>query len=136
MSAERVGAINRGVEPTGEERVHRGRESFAATPPLQLKIAQRPVRNRIQRLRDLADSLFRETESLARDKEFAEESNRLQTLNVSEGIDFYDEVQRFETGLIRLALDQTRGHQAQAARLLKIKPTTLNSKIKLYGIEY
>jgi DNA-binding NtrC family response regulator len=136
MSAERVGAINRGVEPTGEERVHRVRESLAATPPLQLKMAQRPVRNRVQRLVDLANSLFRETESLARDKEFAEESNRLQTLNLSEGIDFYNEVQRFETGLIRLALDQTRGHQAQAARLLKIKPTTLNSKIKLYGIEY
>ena len=136
MSAERVGAINRGVESTGEERVRRVRESFAATPPLQLKIAQRPVRNRIQRLLDLADSLFRETESLARDKEFAKESNRLQTLNLSQGIDFYEEVQRFETGLIRLALDQTRGHQARAARLLNIKPTTLNSKIKLYGIEY
>ena len=136
MSAERIGAINRGGESTAEERARRVRESFAATPPLQLKIAQRPVRNRIQRLLDLADSLFRETESLARDKEFAEEANRLQTLNLSQGIDFYDEVQRFETGLIRLALDQTRGHQAQAARLLKIKPTTLNSKIKLYGIEY
>lgn len=136
MSAERIGTINRGVETTGEERVRRVRESFAATPPLQLKIAQRPVRNRLQRLLDLADSLFRETESLARDKQFAEETNRLQTLNLSQGIDFYEEVQRFETGLIRLALDQTRGHQAQAARLLQIKPTTLNSKIKLYGIEY
>jgi DNA-binding NtrC family response regulator len=136
MRAERVDAINRGGESTGQERVHREQESFAATTPLQLKIAQRPVRNRIQRLLDLADSLFRETESLARDKEFAEESNRWQTLNLSKGIDFYDEVQRFETGLIRLALDQTRGHQARAARLLHIKPTTLNSKIKLYGIEY
>jgi len=136
MSVERIGAINPSGESTAEERARRVRESFAATPPLQLKIAQRPVRNRIQRLLDLADSLFRETESLARDKEFAEESNRLQTLNLSQGIDFYDEVQRFETGLIRLALDQTRGHQAKAARLLHIKPTTLNSKIKLYGIEY
>jgi DNA-binding NtrC family response regulator len=136
MSAERIGAINRSVESNGESRAPRTQESFAATSPLQLKIAQRPVRNRIQRLLDLADSLFRETESLARDKAFAEESNRLQTLNVSEGIDFYEEVERFETGLIRLALDQTRGHQAQAARLLHIKPTTLNSKIKLYGIEY
>ena len=136
MSAERIGAINRGGESTAEESARRVRESFATTPPLQLKIAQRPVRNRIQRLLDLADSLFRETESLARDKEFAEEANRLQTLNLSQGIDFYDEVQRFETGLIKLALDQTRGHQAQAARLLHIKPTTLNSKIKLYGIEY
>lgn len=138
MSAERVGAINPGVESTGERREHREsrvQESFAATP-LQLKIAQRPLRNRVQRLLDLTDSLWRETESLARDKAFTEESNRLQSMSLAEGIDFYDEVQRFETGLIRLALDQTRGHQAQAAKLLHIKPTTLNSKIKLYGIEY
>ncbi len=80
MSAERVGTIDRGVESTGDERARRVRESFATTAPLQLKIARRPVRNRIQRLLDLADSLFRETESLARDKAFAEESNRLQTL--------------------------------------------------------
>jgi len=136
MGAERVGTINRGVESTSERRAPAVRESFEGTSPLQLKITQRPIRNRIQRLLDLTDSLFRETESLARDKAFAEESQRLQNLNLSEGIDFYDEVQRFETGLIRLALDQTRGHQARAARLLHIKPTTLNSKIKLYGIEY
>jgi DNA-binding NtrC family response regulator len=136
MSAERIGAINRDAESTEEHRAHGVGESLAASLPLQLKIAQRPIRNRTQRLLDLAHSLFRETESLARDKAFAEESNRLQTLNLSQGIDFYDEVQRFETGLIRLALDQTRGHQAKAARLLHIKPTTLNSKIKLYGIEY
>lgn len=136
MNPERVGANNRGVESTGEHRAQQGRESFATTSPLQLKVAHRPVRNRVQRLLDLADSLFRETESLARDKAFAEDSNRLQTLNLSEGVDFYEEVQRFETGLIRLALDQTHGHQARAARLLSIKPTTLNSKIKLYGIEY
>jgi DNA-binding NtrC family response regulator len=144
MSAERVGAINPGVELPGKhgehheprERHEGAPESFAATPTLQLKIAQWPVRNRVHRLLDLAASLLRETESLARDKAFTEESNRLQSLNVSEGIDFYGEVERFETGLIRLALDQTHGHQAQAARLLRIKPTTLNSKIKLYGIQY
>ena len=135
MSAERVGAINLGVESTGDHRDHRVREPFGAAP-LQLKIAQRPVLNRVQRLLDIADTLLRETETLARYKAFTEESSRLQSLNLSVGIDFYDEVQRFETGLIRLALDQTRGHQAKAARLLHIKPTTLNSKIKLYGIEY
>ena len=139
MSAEQVGAINPRVESNGERREHREprvQESFAAIPPLQLKIAQRPVRNRVQRLLDLADSLLRETELLARDKAFTEEANRLQALSLSAGIDFYDEVRRFETGLIRLALDQTRGHQAQAAKLLHIKPSTLNSKIKLFGIEY
>jgi len=105
-----------------------------STPRLQ--IARRPELNRVQRLLEIAGTLLRETETLARDKAFTEESNRLQALNVSEGIDFYDEVRRFETGLIRLALDQTGGHQARAAQLLHIKPTTLNSKIKLYSIEY
>ncbi|MEP6818118.1 MAG: helix-turn-helix domain-containing protein [bacterium] len=136
MSAERVAASNREVESKGEHREHRMQESSASSLPLQQKIAQRPARNRFKRLLDLADSLLRETDSLARDHAFTEKSTRLQTLSFSEGIDFYDEVKRFETGLIRLALDHTRGHQAQAARLLRIKPTTLNSKIKLYGIEY
>ena len=94
------------------------------------------MRNRVQRLLDLADSLLKQTEALALDQAFAEETNRFHALNLAAGIDFYNEVERFETSLIRLALDQTRGHQAQAAKLLNIKPTTLNSKIKLYGIEY
>ena len=136
MSAERVAAINPEVESKGKHREHRLPESFATMSPVQLKIAQRPVRGRLQRLLELADSLLRETDSLTNDQAFTEESNRWQSLNISQGIDFYDEVKRFETGLIRLALDHTRGHQAQAARLLCIKPTTLNSKIKLYRIEY
>jgi DNA-binding protein Fis len=123
------------MEPAGEYREHTASESQPSLSQLQL-IARRPERNRVQRLRELADTLLRETETLARDKAFSDESNRFNALNFSEGVDFYDEVQRFETGLIRLALDQTGGHQARAAQLLGIKPTTLNSKIKLYGIEY
>lgn len=140
MGAERVGAIGSENEPAVESssqhqnlRLH---ETFTAAAPTQLKIAERPVRSRVQRLLDLTHSLLKETESLARDKAFTAESNRLQSLNLSEGIDFYNEVERFESGLIRLALDQTHGHQARAAKLLHIKPTTLNSKIKSYGIEY
>lgn len=135
MSAERVGAINLGTEAAAEAHEHWEPEGEAASP-LHLKIAKRPVRNRVQRLLDLTDSLVRETNLLVRDQVFNEESLRLQTLNLAEGIDFYEVVQRFETSLIQLALNQTRGHQAQAAKLLHIKPTTLNSKIKLYGIEY
>ncbi|HEV7680869.1 MAG TPA: helix-turn-helix domain-containing protein [Pyrinomonadaceae bacterium] len=138
MSAERIGVIDPGVGVTGKHLEHNeaAERRVPESTSVQLKVAQWPVRNRVQRLLDLAASLLRETESLARDKAFTEESNRLQSLNVADGIDFYDEVQRFETGLIRLALDQTHGHQAQAARLLHIKPTTLNSKIKLYQIQY
>ena len=101
-----------------------------------LRIAEKPERNAVQRLIELANSLVREAQTLAGDKALAEESQRLQGLNFSEGIDFFGEVKQFETSLIKLALARTGGHQARAAKLLNIKPTTLNSKIKLYGIEH
>lgn len=49
-------------------------------------------------------------------------------------ISLQDEVQRFETDLIRTALEKTGGNQARAARLLGVKHTTLNAKIKRYRI--
>jgi DNA-binding NtrC family response regulator len=56
-------------------------------------------------------------------------------IDLSRGINFYDEVRRFEIDLIRRALDQTGGHQSRAARLLGMNATTLNSKIKTYNIQ-
>ncbi|MCY7376940.1 MAG: sigma-54 dependent transcriptional regulator [Pyrinomonadaceae bacterium] len=55
-------------------------------------------------------------------------------IDISRGVNFYDEVRRFETDLIRRSLDQTGGHQSRAARLLGLNATTLNSKIKSYNI--
>ena len=57
------------------------------------------------------------------------------SVDVSRGVNFYDEVRRFEIDLIRRALDQTGGHQSRAARLLGMNATTLNSKIKTYNIQ-
>jgi len=110
--------------------------SLRPAGPAPLKMTERPVRNRVQRLADLAHILVREAETLASDKTFTDESNKLRSLNIAEGIDFYDEVTRFEVSLIKLALERAGRNQAAAARLLHIKPTTLNFKIKLYGIEY
>ena len=101
----------------------------------QLRIAEKPMQSKVHRLVELAYTLLREAEFLARDKSFSDEMSRIQSLDMTEGLDFYSEVQRFEIGLIRRALEQTAGNQAKAARLLSIKPTTLNSKIKLYHIE-
>ncbi len=56
-------------------------------------------------------------------------------VEIRRGIDFYDEVRRFEVDLIRRALEQTGGHQSRAARLLGMNATTLNSKIKTYNIQ-
>ena len=54
--------------------------------------------------------------------------------DISRGVNFYEEVRRFEVDLIRRALEQTGGHQSRAARLLGMNATTLNSKIKTYNI--
>jgi DNA-binding NtrC family response regulator len=56
--------------------------------------------------------------------------------DISRGVNFYDEVRRFEIGIIRSALEQTGGHQSRAARLLGMNATTLNSKIKTYNIQW
>ena len=110
--------------------------ALRASGPQPLKIAERPARNRVQDLVDLGHTLLREAETLASDKTFTEESNKFRSLNIAEGVDFYDEVMRFEVSLIQLALERSGRNQAAAARLLHIKPTTLNFKIKLYRIEY
>ena len=75
-------------------------------------------------LKDLALALLNEVQTLGDD----------QSLNPANAVDFYDEVRRFEIELITRALKQTGGHQMRAARLLNVKVTTLNSKIKRYNI--
>jgi DNA-binding NtrC family response regulator len=55
-------------------------------------------------------------------------------IDLSEGISFYDEVNRFQIELIRRALQITGGHQSRAAKLLRMNTTTLNSKIRYYNI--
>lgn len=60
--------------------------------------------------------------------------NQAPIVDVRRGVDFYDEVRRFEIDLIQRALVFTSGSQVRAARLLNMKVTTLNSKIKHYDI--
>jgi|GraSoiStandDraft_23_1057293.scaffolds.fasta_scaffold375040_2 transcriptional regulator with GAF, ATPase, and Fis domain len=55
--------------------------------------------------------------------------------DVQKGINFYDEVRRFEVNLIKQALLYTNGKQTAAAGLLNMNATTLHSKIKFYRIE-
>jgi DNA-binding NtrC family response regulator len=55
-------------------------------------------------------------------------------IDLSRGISFYDEVNRFQIELIRRALEVTGGHQSRAAKLLGMNTTTLNSKIRYYNI--
>ena len=58
----------------------------------------------------------------------------IQSVDIKNGARFSDEVRQFEVSLIRTALGRTSGSQTRAAKLLGLKPTTLNAKIKRYGI--
>jgi DNA-binding NtrC family response regulator len=55
--------------------------------------------------------------------------------DLSTGVDFYEEVTRFEVGLIKQSLRLASGSQIKAAKMLNLKPTTLNNKIKVYKID-
>ena len=78
---------------------------------------------RLNTLRETVLQLLEEVESLAISK----------PIDVKNGVRFSDEVRQFEVSLIRTALGRT-GSQTRAAKLLGLKPTTLNAKIKRYGI--
>ena len=79
---------------------------------------------RLNTLRETVLQLLEEVESLAISK----------PVDIKRGARFSDEVRQFEVSLIRTALGRTSGSQTRAARLLGLKPTTLNAKIKRYGI--
>ena len=82
------------------------------------------MENRLEALRVLSNSILREVEALKKAKNIV----------LPGKINLADEVQRFEKDLIHCALLRTGGKQRQAARLLNVKVTTLNAKIKRYGI--
>ena len=88
-------------------------------------IDEATLSNHVEVLKDLAQALIREIDRL----------RHAQLPDVTQGVNFYEEVERFEINLIRSALERTSGHQTRAARLLGINVTTLNHKIKRYGID-
>jgi DNA-binding NtrC family response regulator len=49
-------------------------------------------------------------------------------------VPFDEAVRRFEASLIRRALEQARGNQTRASRILGVRVTTLSSMVKRLGI--
>jgi DNA-binding NtrC family response regulator len=83
------------------------------------------LNSRLDALREIARALMTELETLGRAAPAAAGKIRLD-----------DEVKRFEIDLIRAALDKTHGNQSRASRILGVKKTTLNAKIKRYRIQH
>jgi DNA-binding NtrC family response regulator len=89
-----------------------------------LRIREGALPDQIKSLREITLSLLTELESLG----------SLTAPPPETTLKLEDEVRRFEIALIRAALIKTKGNQARAARLLGVKHTTLNAKIKRYQL--
>jgi DNA-binding NtrC family response regulator len=82
------------------------------------------VDDRISTLRQTVLQLLQEVESLT----------VAAPVGLKAGARLDEEVKQFEMNLIRTALGRTAGSQTRAAKLLGLKLTTLNAKIKRYHI--
>ncbi|HEX6190362.1 MAG TPA: helix-turn-helix domain-containing protein [Pyrinomonadaceae bacterium] len=90
--------------------------------------------DRLKKMRDLASELLEESEALEHEGELAEASHTIATLSANTAINFFEEVRQFEVRLINRALKLAGGNQARAAQLLGLGTTTLNYKVKTYGL--
>lgn len=110
---------------TAERANHRPRVEYALVETDITDLAQ--AASRIEALRSLILIFLREVDSL---KKVVGPRSRKK----GDPIKLDREIDAFEASLIRDALVKTKGNQRDAARLLSIKPTTLNAKIKRLGI--
>jgi DNA-binding NtrC family response regulator len=90
--------------------------SRAIPPSLELQIGA---------LKEVAQGLLRQLDLLNHGNH-TEQSLEFRNLQ--------DEVREFEIELINTALSKTQGNQRKAAKLLGLKVTTLNAKMKRYKI--
>jgi DNA-binding NtrC family response regulator len=94
------------------------------------------TRERVRGLKELVFNMLKEVQGLEHDELVSELTSPQNSfkLDIEKGIKFDDVVRQFETNIIQQALSITGGNQARAARLLGIKPNTLNYKVKLYNL--
>jgi DNA-binding NtrC family response regulator len=93
------------------------------------------LEDRIRQLLLIARALASEIESLRAELAANRFADHGQALDLDkDGIDFYREIEDYEIALIKGALDRCGGNQTHAAKLLHLKSTTLNAKMKHYGM--
>jgi len=100
------------------------------TDPENGKSSSVQLNDRIKILKEVSVALSAAAEVL----EHTRSTDLYHTMDMENGIDFNDEVRRFEINLIQRALKESAGNQKKAAGLLNLKHTTLHTKIKRYEI--
>jgi DNA-binding NtrC family response regulator len=116
---------DRARQKNGDRTESRPRPEYALVETDITDLAQ--AASRIDALRSLILIFLREVDSL---KKVVGPRPRKK----GDPIRLDSEVDAFEAALIRDALVKSKGNQRDAAKLLSIKPTTLNAKMKRLGI--
>ncbi len=91
---------------------------------MERKLWQYSTTPRMSIVKQLLNKLLEELEAV----------NETERLNLGEDFNLYEQTKRFEIDMIRHALFLTNNNQRGAARMLGVNYTTLNSKLKRYGI--
>jgi PAS domain S-box-containing protein len=104
----------------------------AADEPLHSALTSGRTLRSQQVLKNLVVALAAAVEVLDQ----GQQPESLPAIDLSGGIEFYDEVSRFEMSLIERALRMARGSQRKAAKLLGINSTTLHTMLKRYRIDH
>lgn len=92
---------------------------------IERKLWQYSTTPRMSIVKQLLNKLLEELETV----------NETEKVKFGEDFNLYDQIKNFEIDMIRHALYLTGNNQRVAARMLGINYTTLNSKVKRYGIE-
>ncbi len=88
------------------------------------------MQNQLEALKSLSFLFIREINSLEQTQAALEEE-----IGNDQPICLLIELQRFEAKMIRCALIRAMGNQTKAAKLLGMKVTTLNMKLRRYKID-
>ena len=92
---------------------------------IERKLWQYSTTPRMSIVKQLLNKLLEELETV----------NESEKVNFTDDFNLYDQIKKYEIDMIRHALYLTNNNQRVAARMLGINYTTLNSKVKRYGIE-
>jgi len=101
-----------------------GTDGLSLKSQASVHLREATIDNRLDSLKEIALALLSEVENL-RGSQRSGADRRLKLQEV---------VRRFESELIRTALERTGGNQSSAAKVLGVRHTTLNAKIKRYKI--
>jgi DNA-binding NtrC family response regulator len=125
IQIDRVVNGNRSKRRQRAPLTRRPRSEYVSPEPETTELVH--AESRVEALRLLVLAFLREVDSLKK-------AVSTGPVKAREVVDLEGEVEAYEASLIREALIRTNGNQRDASKVLGVKPSTLNAKMKRLGI--